>query len=132
MNKYANFYLLIILLTIISCASKKHLLSIEKITLKESVTLKSEIDSWINVPYKYGGNNKQGVDCSGFVNAIYLTVYKIKLPRTTKEIFQLSTPIKKENLQEGDLVFFKTTGNEVSHVGIFIKENQQAAELNIN
>ncbi len=124
MNKYTNFYLLFFFATTISCASKKHLSSKEKIAVQQSITLKSEIDSWLNVPYKYGGNNKQGVDCSGFVNAIYLAVYKIKLPRTTKELFKLSTPIKKENLKEGDLVFFKITGNDVSHVGIFIKENQ--------
>ena len=45
MNKFANFYLLIILLTTVSCATKKHLSSKEKIVVKESVSLKSEIES---------------------------------------------------------------------------------------
>lgn len=122
--RFLKYYLLILLITSISCATKKHLPQKEKTTTQNIKSLKSEIEKWMNVPYKFGGNDKQGVDCSGFVNAIYLSFYKIKLPRTTKEIFKNSTPIKKENLQEGDLVFFKINGNEVSHVGIYLKDNQ--------
>jgi cell wall-associated NlpC family hydrolase len=119
------FIVLLFTVLTISCATKKQVTHNQKPSHAENKnTLKSEIESWMNVPYKYGGNDKQGVDCSGFVKAIYLSVYKINLPRTTKELFNKSSPIKKENLQEGDLVFFKITGNDVSHVGIYLKENQ--------
>lgn len=117
----------VILFTIltISCVTKKHLPKNEnRSPIENKNKLNSEIESWVNVPYKYGGNDKHGVDCSGFVNAIYLSVYNMKLPRTTKELFSISTTIKKENLQEGDLVFFKIGSNEVSHVGIYIEQNK--------
>lgn len=119
------FVVLFFSVLMVSCATKKQYTYNQKPNYSENKNkLNSEIESWINVPYKYGGNDKQGVDCSGFINAIYLSVYKIQLPRTTKEIFKKSTPIKKENLQEGDLVFFKINGNDVSHVGIYLAQNK--------
>lgn len=85
----------------------------------EVTKLKSSIQTWMGVPYKYGGNDKKGVDCSGFVCAIYQSVYGIQLPRTSKQQFEKSTKIKQENLQIGDLVFFNPNTKEVSHVGIY-------------
>lgn len=86
----------------------------------EAAKLKSSIQTWIGVPYKYGGNDKQGVDCSGFVCAIYQSVYGIQLPRTSKQQFEKSIKIKQEHLKQGDLVFFNPNTKNVSHVGIYM------------
>lgn len=77
---------------------------------------------WIGVPYKYGGNDMAGVDCSGFVLQIFLTTTDIKLPRNSAEQHKFCAYVKKEELTEGDLVFFSSgnSGGKVAHVGMYI------------
>ena len=75
---------------------------------------------WLGSPYKYGGNSINGTDCSGFVSSIYSSFYKIELDRTSLLIYQNARKINKSDVKEGDLVFFKTDGQKVSHVGMTI------------
>ena len=77
---------------------------------------------WLGVPYKYGGNDKHGVDCSGLTSQVFLKSLNVKMPRTSREQQQWCDNIKKDNLLPGDLVFFATGSNRsrVSHVGIYI------------
>ena len=77
------------------------------------------IDEWWGTPYHYGGSNKTGIDCSAFTGQLFSTVYNNTLPRTAKEQYKFCIKIDKENLQEGDLVFFKTK-RSVSHVGMYL------------
>ncbi len=86
--------------------------------------LRKEVNNWLGTPYKYGGTSKKGVDCSGLVNAIYTAVYEIKLPRTSKEMYNSSKHIKMKDLREGDLIFFNYEGKGVSHVGIYLNDNK--------
>lgn len=86
----------------------------------EDIRLLKEIDSWLGVPYKYGGTTKQGADCSGMVLTIFKDVYNIDLKRSAYDLWQQAQWIPAEQLQFGDLVFFKTIGDKVSHVGIYI------------
>jgi cell wall-associated NlpC family hydrolase len=79
--------------------------------------------SFLGVPYKYGGNSKDGVDCSGLTCSVYETAVKKKLPRSTMEQYQTGAPIEKSELQFGDLVFFDTTGRKPSHVGIYVEDD---------
>lgn len=81
------------------------------------------IDGWIGVPYKWAGNDKNGIDCSGFVNQVYLNVYKKQLERSAKDIINECEEIKKEELKEGDLVFFDISGAN-SHIGVFLENNK--------
>lgn len=81
------------------------------------------IDTWIGTPYKYGGNTKDGIDCSGFVNAVYLSIYKIQLKRSATEIVNQCNIIDKTELKEGDLVFFDISGKN-SHIGIYLVNNK--------
>lgn len=81
------------------------------------------IDGWIGVPYKWAGNDKTGIDCSGFVNQVYLNVYKKQLERSAKDIIKECEEIKKEELKEGDLVFFDISGAN-SHIGVFLVNNK--------
>ena len=85
--------------------------------------LYQEIDGWIGVKYKWGGNDKNGVDCSGFTDAVYLSVYEYKLKRSAFDIIKECDVIEKNNLMEGDLVFFDISSNN-SHVGIYLANNK--------
>lgn len=80
------------------------------------------INSWLGVPYKYGGTDRNGIDCSAFVGTIYKQVYGVKLNRTANDMLKNVTPINKSQLQEGDIVFFKNSKGKVSHVGIYLKD----------
>lgn len=86
--------------------------------------LEREAKAWLGVPYRMGGTNKSGTDCSGFVRAIYSKVYGKTLVRQSRDMAKnISKKIKKERrLKEGDLVFFKIKGNRISHVGIYLKD----------
>ncbi len=80
------------------------------------------VKTFLGVPYKLGGSTLKGIDCSAFVRKIY-EVFNIQLPRTTREQFSVGKKIRKEQLEEGDLVFFRERGNR-AHVGIYVGENQ--------
>lgn len=89
----------------------------------EDIRLIQEIDTWLGVPYKYGGNTRQGTDCSGMVLSIYKNIYGIDLKRSAYELWQQAQWISPEELKFGDLVFFQTKDNKVSHVGIYIADS---------
>jgi len=78
-----------------------------------------------DTPYQYGGNSREnGFDCSGFVQFVFQNALGLKLPRTSAEMSRAGTPLQTNQLKPGDLVFFNTTRNQFSHVGIFIGENR--------
>ena len=81
---------------------------------------------FLGMPYRLGGNGEQdgGVDCSGFVRAVYQRTLGKVLPRRAAEQAQATQSIDKEELQPGDLVFFNTMHRAFSHVGIYIGNNQ--------
>ncbi len=81
------------------------------------------ITQWWAVPYRIGGTGMNGIDCSGFVKGIVQNTYKIQLPRTSREQADYSTSISKDELTEGDLVFFNTRGG-ISHVGMYLNNNK--------
>ncbi len=91
---------------------------------KANKLLKEECESWIGTPYKYGGNDRDGIDCSGLVLQIYLKVYDIKLPRTSLMQSEFCKEIKPGKIKVGDLVFFATGHdiNRISHVGLMLDE----------
>lgn len=85
--------------------------------------LRKEYSSWQGTPYRLGGENKKGIDCSALVQNIYRNSFNIKLPRSTKKQAETGFFIYKNNLKIADLVFFKT-GWKVRHVGIYLGDNQ--------
>ena len=71
---------------------------------------------WVGVPYRYGGESKRGVDCSGFVRAICRTVYGKEVSRTADEQYKSDCRrVRRSKLREGDLVFFKNEDNKFIH-----------------
>jgi len=80
------------------------------------------VKTFLGVPYKLGGSTVKGVDCSALVKKVY-EVFNIQLPRTTREQFSVGKKVQKNQLEEGDLVFFREGGNR-AHVGIYVGDNQ--------
>ena len=85
----------------------------------QNLSLLNFIEDWFGTRYKYGGNTKRGIDCSALTGGLLMAVYGFGAPRTAKQQFEASEKIKREELKEGDLVFFNTTGG-VSHVGLYL------------
>lgn len=77
----------------------------------------------IGTPYKYGGTNPRGFDCSGFTSYVFKQA-GIKLPRTAKAQFKYSQRIKRSQLSLGDLLFFRLSGRKISHVAIYAGDNR--------
>jgi hypothetical protein len=77
------------------------------------------IDEWWATRYLYGGTGKNGIDCSSFTGKLEQEVYSNTLPRTARAQYEVCDKIKPEDLEQGDLVFFNTTGG-VSHVGVYL------------
>jgi cell wall-associated NlpC family hydrolase len=80
---------------------------------------------FLGVRYKYGGNDpEEGLDCSGFVRAVYGQTLGMVLPRRAAEQANATQTISRAELKPGDLVFFNTMRSAFSHVGIYIGDNK--------
>lgn len=83
------------------------------------------VDKWFGTPFRMGGCSEYGIDCSCFVRKIYDDVYGLSLDRTSAGMYYKDlTPVKKKDLQEGDILCFKIRGRRISHVGIYLKDNK--------
>jgi cell wall-associated NlpC family hydrolase len=87
------------------------------------VTLIGTALSLRGVPYRNGGSDASGFDCSGFTQYVFAQ-HGITLPRETREQFQVGEKIKLEEIKTGDLVFFHTVAKGVSHVGIALNDDE--------
>ncbi|MBD5222415.1 MAG: C40 family peptidase [Bacteroidales bacterium] len=88
-----------------------------------SSPLISEAKSWLGTPYKYASAEKGcGTDCSGMVTKVYQKATGCALPRSSAKMAEYCTPVRPEDVESGDLVFFATGSdpNRVSHVGIMV------------
>jgi len=81
------------------------------------------VKTFLGVPYRLGGSTLKGIDCSAFVKKIF-EVFNIQLPRTAREQLQVGKKVGREELEEGDIVFFKTRWANRAHVGIYIGKNE--------
>lgn len=82
------------------------------------------MEDWYGTRYRLGGTDKNGIDCSAFVQTFLASLYGVSTARTCREQYAETRRIKKSNLQEGDLVFFKTRGKSISHVGVYLRNNK--------
>lgn len=81
----------------------------------------SFISDWYGAPYKYGGCQKSGIDCSCFTSLLYEKVYHRRLARSASDMYKDCEKIPLEDAREGDLIFFKISGGAISHVGIYLR-----------
>jgi murein DD-endopeptidase / murein LD-carboxypeptidase len=89
----------------------------------QNASLYAGIDEWLGTRYRLGGTTKDGIDCSAFVQILYITQFGINIPRTAREQYDATDRISRTELKEGDLVFFNTQGG-VSHVGLYLQNNK--------
>jgi len=74
-------------------------------------------------PYRNGGSDPSGFDCSGFVQYVFAR-HATPLPRDTARQFQAGEAVQVDALQPGDLIFFETVAAGASHVGVAIGGDQ--------
>ena len=92
-------------------------MDVESIT---NFTLYNFIEKWWATPYRYGGATQKGIDCSAYSGTLLYDVYGYIATRTARDQYKACEKMDRDNLQEGDLVFFKTRRG-VSHVGVYLR-----------
>lgn len=113
--------LVLILLLITGCSSIE-----KRDKISSSIGKKDKLYEYYleykGTPYKLGGTDKTGIDCSAFVQGIFSNVYKVSLPRTTQTQMQVGKEINYKERDTGDLLFFKT-GVNTYHVGVYYEND---------
>jgi murein DD-endopeptidase / murein LD-carboxypeptidase len=94
--------------------------SVEKLT---NVVLYKTIDDWYGTRYRFGGTTPRGIDCSAFMQVLGNYAFGWMLPRTARAQYYAMEHISKDDLKEGDFVFFNTRGG-ISHVGMYLQNNK--------
>lgn len=84
----------------------------------EQSRIMQQISEYAGVPYKVGGNSKDGVDCGSFVALVLKNAVGLELPASSQDQFYYCRDLADGSGHFGDLVFFNTTGRRASHVGI--------------
>ena len=125
MNK---FIFIVLVLLCSACATPQYTIpakASETFSNEEMNELVMYAMSLADTPYRYGGNSPEtGFDCSGFVHHVFKKSLNFDLPRTSLEISRMGEPLKEEQLNPGDLVFFNTQQQPYSHVGIYVGESR--------
>lgn len=106
-----TIYLTLSVIFATSCAS----IPKRELSLRERVVLRAE--RLVGAPYKFGGADLNGFDCSGFVYYVFFNE-GILLPRSTNELFKKGKTISIRRAEKGDILFFKIE-KENLHVGIY-------------
>ena len=87
---------------------------------RRDATLRDDAPNWLGIPYRWGGTTRRGIDCSAFVQQYVRENLGIELPRATAGQQYEGVPVEQDQLQAGDLVFFRRRG--VRHVGVYLSE----------
>ena len=82
-----------------------------------------EISKYMGVPYLHGGESMQGIDCSAYTMLLYNKSVGKKLPRSAHDQYKIGKTVSLQDLKFGDLIFFNTTGESASHVGIYLGDD---------
>lgn len=130
-------YLILAFALLFSCAKQLNKSSVKNFSGKNEwgnmandfrypAELEKRVEEFLGVPYLWGGDTKEGMDCSAFVKRVY-EIFGIDLPRTSVLQSKLGMKIPKSALLPGDLVFFGNVEKDsVTHVGIYMGKNKFA------
>jgi len=107
-----------------SAQTKKEFGAVDSIPFfTTDTTLNNFVYHWLGKPYKLGGYNEKGIDCSQFNKRLYAEVYKLQLENVCYRQWEQTVRIKKDSLQIGDLVFFRSRQSPSGwHCGTYIGE----------
>jgi len=117
------------LLLLVGCTKQANTVSRNSTEILSSPLIKVEqqllgyFSDWEGTPYRFGGNSRNGIDCSAFVRNTYKSVFNVDVPRTTLGQATLGYSVDKSELLPGDLVLFKTS-RTVRHVGVVVNGNK--------
>ncbi|TDQ57164.1 spr peptidase [Mesocricetibacter intestinalis] len=75
---------------------------------------------WAGTRYRLGGTSANGIDCSAFMQQTFAAAFGVSLPRSTSEQRSVGKAIRRSELKQGDLVFFRAN----RHVGVYMGNNQ--------
>ena len=130
------FGVLVLLATLFGCASypryrtggmerpKEVVQTDARLTTNDYIRLGLILQDYLGKPYRGKSIFVRGVDCSLFAREVFKQFDKIELPRTVREQYKMGREIPYRHLAFGDLVFFRTERNKVSHVGIYAGDNR--------
>lgn len=126
---FTFLFLSLILGSMISCSSPRKAVST---TMHSDINpLRFEIveqaKSTVGSGYKYGATGKQKFDCSGLIYSLFQS-HSISLPRSTTEMARYGEPIKLQEVQPGDLIFFRNV-RKIDHVAIVSRKTQSGTWL---
>ena len=77
-------------------------------------------ERFVGIPYRWGGENVvDGMDCSGFVRAVY-NLCGLSIPRTSRDQYKAGELVARNDLRDGDLLFFGSSEDSINHVGIYV------------
>jgi len=92
---------------------------------EDTTKLGKFINEWLGVRYRLGGSTKKGIDCSQFTKRLYRDVYNLSLQDVAYKQWIQTKRIKKDSLQVGDIVFFRSRQSPSGwHCGIYIGNNR--------
>lgn len=96
------------------------------VSATSNVKLYQFVYDWLGTPYRLGGDTDNGIDCSGFAFQLYDKVFNTVIGNNSRNIFSMVNPVNKDELKEGDLVFFKINSKSISHVGVYLGNDKFA------
>lgn len=90
---------------------------------RDAEFIKLTAKKYLNSPYQWGGKSPFGIDCSGFVQMVF-KINGYKLQRDSSQQVKQGRAVDFKDIQSGDLVFFKSKDERITHVGIFIGDDK--------
>lgn len=120
MNYIKNVLLITFCFCSISCSILQSAVTTQNSIISKRTHFVNEAFKYLNAPYKHGGTGRTGFDCSGLVYRAASDSLNITLPRSVKEMAKAGQRIPDSAIQAGDLLFFVTVGNKISHTAIYI------------
>jgi cell wall-associated NlpC family hydrolase len=81
--------------------------------------LRRAAEAYLGVPYRFSGQSRSGMDCSGFIRQVFAEVYGLDLPHSSAAIYGMGEPVPRSGLKAGDVEFFKSLGF-IDHSGIYM------------